>query len=93
MAGSLIWVESLIRDVSLREFSTGTFGLAVGVFCGWLLTQLKVEEVLFKLIEVKTGFDSPYMEGSVQDLITLGFPGVLYWRDGLRGFHAGASKR
>ncbi|GHC55547.1 hypothetical protein [Roseibacillus persicicus] len=69
----LIWVETLIRDVSLREFSTGTFGLAVGVFCGWLLTQLKVEEVLFKLIEVNAGADSPYMDSSVLDLITLAF--------------------
>lgn len=73
VAGSLIWVESLIRDVSLREFSTGTFGLAVGVFCGWLLTQLKVEEVFFKLIEVNAGEDSPFMDSSAQDLITLAF--------------------
>ena len=68
-----MWVETLIRDVSLREFSTGTFGLAVGVFCGWLLTQLKVEEVLFKLIEINRGEDSPYMNQSVQDLISLAF--------------------
>lgn len=73
VAGALIWVESLIRDVSLREFSTGTFGLAVGVFCGWLLTQLKVEEVLFKLIEVNAGEDSPFMDSSAQDLIALAF--------------------
>ncbi len=69
----LIWVETLICDVSLREFSTGTFGLAVGVFCGWLLTQLKVEEVIFKLIEVNSGADSPYMGRSIQDLISLAF--------------------
>ena len=73
VAGVLMWVETLIRDVSLREFSTGTFGLAVGVFCGWLLTQLKVEEVLFKLIEINRGEDSPYMNQSVQDLISLAF--------------------
>ena len=73
VAGLLIWVETLIRDVSLREFSTGTFGLAVGVFCGWLLTQLKVEEVLFKLIEINAGVESPYMVSNVQDLMTLGF--------------------
>ena len=73
IAGGLIWVESLIRDVSLREFSTGTFGLAIGVFCGWLLTQLKVEEVLFKLIEVNRGADSLFMAESAQDLITLAF--------------------
>ena len=73
VAGLLIWVETLIRDVSLREFSTGTFGLAVGVFCGWLLTQLKVEEVLFKLIEINAGVESPYIVENVQDLMTLGF--------------------
>lgn len=71
ISGVLIWVETLIRDVSLREFSTGTFGLAVGVFCGWLLTQLKVEEVLFKLIEVNSGVDSPYVTDGIRDMISL----------------------
>ena len=73
VAGCLIWSESLIRDVSLREFSTGTFGLAVGVFCGWLLTQLKVEEVLFQLIEVNADSDSPFRTQSAHDLIGLAF--------------------
>ncbi|MBK1834768.1 hypothetical protein [Roseibacillus ishigakijimensis] len=73
VAGLLIWVETLIRDVSLREFSTGTFGLAVGVFCGWLLTQLNVEQLLFKLIELQDGVDSPYLADNILDLITLGF--------------------
>ena len=73
VAGSLVWLETLVRDVSLREFSTGTFGLAVGVFCGWLLTQLRIEEVVFKLIEIKFGTDSPMVNDQTEALITLAF--------------------
>ncbi|MDP0492251.1 MAG: hypothetical protein Q7Q71_14470 [Verrucomicrobiota bacterium JB023] len=50
LSGTLIWLETLIRDVSLREFSTGTFGLAVGVFCGWLLTQMKIDELAISVM-------------------------------------------
>lgn len=73
LAGTLIWLETLVRDVSLREFSTGTFGLAVGVFCGWLLTQMRIEEVVFKLVEIKFGVDSPMVNDQTQTLIKLAF--------------------
>lgn len=53
VAGSLIWLETLVRDVSLREFSTGTFGLAVGVFCGWLMTQLRLEDLVIRVFEME----------------------------------------
>lgn len=73
ISGCLIWIETLVRDVSLREFSTGTFGLAVGVFCGWLLTQLKVEELVFQLMEIKFGQDSNMVTDQTQVLISLAF--------------------
>lgn len=73
IASMMIWLETLIRDISLREFSTGTFGLAVGVFCGWLLTLLHVEQVVFKLMEIKFGADSPIINDQTEALITLAF--------------------
>ncbi len=74
MAGGLIWIETLIRDVSLREFSTGTFGLGVGVFCGWLMTQLKMEELLFSLIELgKDTSEFSYLAAGGREVITLAF--------------------
>jgi uncharacterized protein YacL len=73
IAGTLVLLENLIRDISLREFSTGTFGLAVGVFCGWLLTQLHMEEILFKMMEIEYGQNSELVTDQKQELITLGF--------------------
>lgn len=46
VAAVFILVESLTRGFSLRGFSTGTFGLAVGLFCAWLLTRVQVSNLI-----------------------------------------------
>jgi len=46
VAGFFVWVESLMRGFSLRGFSTATLGLAVGLFCAWLLTRVQVSDLL-----------------------------------------------
>lgn len=46
VAAFFVWVESLMRGFSLRGFSTATLGLAVGLFCAWLLTRVQVSDLL-----------------------------------------------
>ena len=46
VAGLFIWIESLMRGFTLRGFSTATFGLAVGLFCAWLLTRVEISNLL-----------------------------------------------
>lgn len=41
-----IMVESMMKQFTLRGFSTATFGLIIGIFCAWLLTTVKIS-VLF----------------------------------------------
>jgi uncharacterized protein YacL len=48
VATFFIWIESLTRGFTLRGFSSATFGLAVGLLCAWLLSQVD----LFKLLEL-----------------------------------------
>ena len=42
VAGFFIFVETLTKTYTIRGFSTGTFGLLVGLFCAWLLTRLDI---------------------------------------------------
>ena len=46
VAGVFIWIESLMKGFTLRGFSTATFGLAVGLFCAWLLTRVEISNLL-----------------------------------------------
>lgn len=46
VAGLFIWVEALMKGFTLRGFSTATFGLAVGLFCAWLLTRVQISDLL-----------------------------------------------
>lgn len=46
VAGFFIWIESLIKSLSLRGFSTATFGLMIGMFCAWLLTRVGAAELV-----------------------------------------------
>lgn len=49
----LILVDMLLKSFTIRSFSSGTFGLMIGVLCAWLLTRIP-------------GF--PAMEGDQEDL-------------------------
>ncbi|MBK1882252.1 hypothetical protein JIN85_07490 [Luteolibacter pohnpeiensis] len=53
VAGVFIWVETLTRGFTLRGFSTGTFGLGVGLFCAWLLTRVQIFAVLELMFQEK----------------------------------------
>ncbi len=46
IAGFFIWIESLMRSFTLRGLSTATFGLAVGIFCAWLLTKVQISSLI-----------------------------------------------
>ena len=46
VAGLFIFVESLMKNFTLRGFSTATFGLAVGLFSAWLLTRVNISYLL-----------------------------------------------
>jgi uncharacterized protein YacL len=50
VAGFFIWVETLIKDFTLRGFSTATFGLGVGLLCAWLLTRIDFMNLIQTLI-------------------------------------------
>lgn len=40
-----IMVESMMKQFTLRGFSTATFGLVIGIFCAWLLTTVKISNL------------------------------------------------
>lgn len=39
-AGLLIVVDLLLKSFTIRSFSSGTFGLMIGVLCAWLITRI-----------------------------------------------------
>jgi uncharacterized protein YacL len=43
---AFIGIERLMEGFTLRGFSTGTFGLGVGLFCAWLLTRVDISSLL-----------------------------------------------
>ena len=49
VASFFMLVESLTKTYTIRGFSTGTFGLLVGLFCAWLLTRLGISDLLMLL--------------------------------------------
>jgi len=42
VASFFVFVENLTKNYTIRGFSTGTFGLLVGLFCAWLFTKLDI---------------------------------------------------
>lgn len=40
-----IMIEHLMKNFTIRGFSTATFGLVIGLFCAWLLTSVKLPEL------------------------------------------------
>jgi len=51
IAGFFILIESLSKTYTIRGFSTGTFGLMVGLFCAWLLTRLDIPLLITSLFK------------------------------------------
>jgi len=42
VASFFVLVENLTKTYTIRGFSTGTFGLLIGLFCAWLFTKLDI---------------------------------------------------
>ena len=38
--GLVIGLDILLRNMTIRSFSAGTFGLMIGIFCAWLITNI-----------------------------------------------------
>ncbi len=47
VAGFFIMVELLMKDFTLRGFSTATFGLLVGLLCAFLLTRVGISDLVY----------------------------------------------
>lgn len=45
--GLLLLLDMLFARVSLRDFSHATFGLAIGLFCAWLVTRIGVFQLSY----------------------------------------------
>lgn len=75
LAAFVILIESLMQDFTLRGFSTATFGLLVGLFCGWLVTRVGFTQ-LFELMvpEELASFVRASMDAAIY--ASLGFIGT-----------------
>ena len=40
----IIFVDRMLKGLSIRGFSSATFGLMIGIFCAWLVTQTGIFE-------------------------------------------------
>jgi len=45
--GLLILLDMVFARFSLREFSHATFGLAIGIFCAWLVTRIGIFQLSY----------------------------------------------
>ncbi|MDB4400246.1 hypothetical protein N9Z85_01920 [Akkermansiaceae bacterium] len=73
VAGFFIFVESLSKGFTLRGFSTATFGLAVGLFCAFLLNRVGIEKLV--LVSVRDiGGDS----GDLGEALALALNVTIY---------------
>lgn len=81
----IIWLETLMKGFTLRGFSTASFGLAVGLFCAWLLTRVEIAnllELVFRdrlQINEATGVELDVLRTSVNVALfaSLGFLGAV----------------
>ncbi|MGE9270943.1 MAG: hypothetical protein ACQKBU_09095, partial [Verrucomicrobiales bacterium] len=87
VAGFFILVERLMKDFTLRGFSTATFGLLVGLFCAFLLTRIGLADVLVAVSN--RGFESngasQFLEPDSADAISLGASSMIYASFGFLG--------
>ena len=45
--GLIVGADVLLKNMTIRSFGSGTFGLMTGVFCAWLLTRVPWAQLLF----------------------------------------------
>jgi uncharacterized protein YacL len=70
VAAFFIWIETLMKGFTLRGFSTASFGLAVGLFCAWLLTRVEISNLLELALRGKLQ-DDPSSTGVELDVLRL----------------------
>jgi uncharacterized protein YacL len=51
VAGFFILIETKLTGFTLRGFSSATFGIAVGLFCAWLITRVNIAELISTLLQ------------------------------------------
>lgn len=51
VASFFILVENLTKTYTIRGFSTGTFGLLIGLFCAWLLTKIDIPLLITNVLK------------------------------------------
>lgn len=87
VAGFFIFVETLIKNFTLRGFSTATFGLLVGLFCAFLLTRVGFSDVLTAALNRNFELDngSVIVGPDVATTISLGVGSLLYASLGFLG--------
>ena len=51
--GMLVLVDMLLKNFTIRSFSSGTIGLLIGVLCAWLITQIPGIPVMEGQEEIK----------------------------------------
>jgi uncharacterized protein YacL len=71
VAGFFIFVESLMKDFTLRGFSTATFGVAIGLICGFLLNRVGITD----LVKLAT---SSFSDESIGDSLVLALNVAIY---------------
>ncbi len=74
--GLLLALDALFARFTLRDFSHATFGLAIGLFCAWLITRIGV----FQLAYFQTLPEGDTMQNVVELLIyaSMAFFGVTF---------------
>ncbi len=83
VAAVFILVESLTRGFSLRGFSTATFGLAVGLFCAWLLTRVQISNLVE--LAFREQLESEVNAADLVSALKLAFDVTLYASLGFLG--------
>ena len=77
VATVFIWLETLMKGFTLRGFSTATFGLAVGLFCAWLLTGVQISELLKMTLHDPVVEERLQLAFNVALFASLGFLGAV----------------
>jgi len=79
VAGFFIYVDSLMKQFTLRGFSTATFGLLIGLFCAWLLSTVKLTAILEASLGDTLGKMIPFIDVAFNIILfaSLGFLGTV----------------
>lgn len=74
--GLLIVLDTTFAKLSLRDFSQSTFGLAIGLFCAWLITRIGV----FQLGYFQSMLDGDALRNAVEIVIytTFAYLGITF---------------